>query len=1017
MKITSLRPFFRRGPFSWLGFFAPFAVAICLLAAASSGQAQTTGNLSGISDQVPDLQQLLGRQGNGNSSTGNSDSTNFLTPVQNNPAVAGLPQPPSRLEQIMSAQAGTRLELFGYREMGSGRIITIPQTGAVQDDYILGPGDQIVVALRGQENSQLTATVDRNGQLVLPRLSPIPAAGRNFGSFRQDVETAVHRAYVATDAFVSIARVRQISVLVSGEVNVPGSRLVTGLSSVADALLLSGGVKKTGSLRSIRLLRAGHSYTIDLYSELTSNGGGSGSMRLTDGDRIVVPALGSTVAVAGLVRLPGIYELPSGQQGMSVRNLLKLAGGEEVRGRYRLSLMRIDSQGRSVMAPVTDQAEPIHDSEILFLQIGADQTTGRATLSGGTGLAGAYPVASGSSLAEILRAPGALGESPYTLFGIIVRKDPRTLLRHLIAFTPVAVLSGTENEQIQSDDTIRPLTVSETSLLSNVVRAYLEKLAADQNALRNPLMDQGLLNAPPGLPTAALPLTAALPAGIPASAIPASAANLIPPAPTLPVSKVDELSFALSDLINAPSDVQRADILSLMDLRAPGTLASGSAESLAEQQDQLGEQPLTPQAIRDQAGAAQALAAANVASAAGAKSSDLSENMQPVTKPAMAPAQNFQDIGLNADRYAANREIKTFGELSRQLNIDPLVLINFLIEHRARLDGAVRGPGSYFVGPSVELADLVQAAGGTVDWADDSGVELITTAVDHRTGQAATRRETLPLGSGQLASYMVHPHDTLRFNPAFTDVGIGAVTVQGEVRAAGSYPITRGEHLSDLLARAGGLTNTAYPNGTVFLRKSAAQAEHDGYVRDAAEIQNELVEALTRIGNDKIDPSSFAALQVFVNELRNQKAVGRIAIEADPSVLAAKPELDPLLEAGDLVYIPQRPSTVSVLGQVAQPGSFPYRAGRSVQDYIDLAGGYSAISDDSMTFIVLPNGSARKVEKSWLSFNVDALPPGSTIVVPRDVTPLNTRQLILDISSIFSQFAVSIASMAVLAKQ
>src|ERR1019366_9313479 len=225
-------------------------------------------------------------------------------------------------------------------------------------------------------------------------------------------------------------------------------------------------------------------------------------------------------------------------------------------------------------------------------------------------------------------------------------------------------------------------------------------------------------------------------------------------------------------------------------------------------------------------------------------------------------------------------------------------------------DGAVRGPGSYFVGPNVALNDLVQAAGGTISWADESGVELITTAVDHQTGKAATRRQTLPLRQATLASYTVRPRDTLHFNQIFTDVGIGAATVQGEVRLAGSYPIMRGEHLSDLLTRAGGGTNTAYPYRTVFLRKSAAAAEHEGYIRDAAEIENQLVVAMTHIGNDKIDPGTFASLQTFVSELRTQKAVGRVSITADPSILASKPELDPLLEAGDVVYIPQRPNTI-----------------------------------------------------------------------------------------------------------
>ena len=100
----------------------------------------------------------------------------------------------------------------------------------MQDDYVLGPGDQVIVSLRGQENSEFRVNVDRNGQVSIPRLSPIGATGRTLGSFRQDVEAAVHRAYVATEAFVSIGNVRQISVFVSGEVDNPGQRLVSGLS-------------------------------------------------------------------------------------------------------------------------------------------------------------------------------------------------------------------------------------------------------------------------------------------------------------------------------------------------------------------------------------------------------------------------------------------------------------------------------------------------------------------------------------------------------------------------------------------------------------------------------------------------------------------------------------------------------------------------------------------------------------------------------------------------------------------
>ena len=260
-----------RGFFRKAAFFLPFLIALGVAAASQPGQAQSIPGVS--TDTLNQLRQQFGGQGAGHRGTTDlTGSGQNSIIIQAQPALNGPPLPTSRLEQIMSARAGARLEQFGYDQLGRGRTISMAQTGAVADDYVVGPGDQIVVSLRGQENSELRAEVNRNGQIVLPRLAPLAASGRTFGNFRQDLEAAVHRAYVATDASVSVSRVRQISVLVSGEVNVPGQRILTGLSSAVDAILISGGVKKTGSLRSIRIQRGGKEYTVDLYSVLTGSG-------------------------------------------------------------------------------------------------------------------------------------------------------------------------------------------------------------------------------------------------------------------------------------------------------------------------------------------------------------------------------------------------------------------------------------------------------------------------------------------------------------------------------------------------------------------------------------------------------------------------------------------------------------------------------------------------------------------------------------------------------------------------
>ena len=129
-------------------------------------------------------------------------------------------------------------------------------------------------------------------------------------------------------------------------------------------------------------------------------------------------------------------------------------------------------------------------------------------------------------------------------------------------------------------------------------------------------------------------------------------------------------------------------------------------------------------------------------------------------------------------------------------------------------------------------------------------------------------------------------------------------------------------------------------------------------------------------------------------------------------MLAANPQLDPLLEAGDVVFIPQRPSTITVLGGVLQPGGYN-TAGMKVAE-LSRRRGLAPFSDDDLTFIVLPDGSAPELRPRGLV----TMPHTARAVhvVPRDLAPL-TRQIILDITGIMSSLAVTVASLAILAKQ
>lgn len=950
----------------------------------------------------PQMQQMLGGRSGGLGLGGlgaqAADDTNTTVLLQPVPQPSR-PLPRSAVEQILSDRAGVQLTQFGYREMGVARPVLLPQSGGVQENYVLGPGDEIVVTLRGQEAGEFRTFVDRNGRVILPKLSPINVAGRTFSDFQEDLTAAVQRSYVATQAFVTLGRVRQIRVTVGGEVNNPGLRVMTGLASAVDAIFISQGIKKTGSLRNIQILRNGQRIRVDLYGILRGTPGAQTPL-LTDGDRLIVTPLGPTVAVAGPVRLPGIYELAPGQSGMTAAALVTLAGGYTVRGRYDLSLIGLTADGRTQLTDVPSDKSLVRDSDVLIVRATAEQTVGRATLQAGSSNAfsGTYPTQV-TRLSAMLRAPGVLGDDPYPLFAIISRRDATTLLRTLIPVTPAAVLSGRQDFTLQSDDIVRTLTRTEAVNLINAINWFEGRRQRQDDRIQRD-GQAPLLGKPEDLP----PMQPRIrdrkgrERDESGALVGASDAEMA----------ADELLTEYNDTYVRTRD---GNLLGADEFYVGGAYDDGSGYSVGADfstgtddtgynadaaltggTGNIGAGTYMP-GVKPSGGGASASASPGAASGVP---------VAPATLVRPDPAARYR------------RELRRVQRIADMLKVEPAVVANFLADHLVTLDGAVRGPGKYFVGPDLPLGTLVQAAGGTVNWSDKTGVERVSTVVDATTGQARTATQMLDLTQAQFATAVVRPRDHYRF-PQATVATVGSITLKGEVRRPGVYSIVRGERLSDLLVRAGGLTSIAYPYGAVFLRKSVAAREHEGFQRAARELESQLTVSMTR-RSTLTNSLTYEGIRSLVSDLRNQQALGRISVIADPAVLATRPQIDPLVENGDVLFIPQRPATVTVLGEVMNSTSFPSEPNMSVQDYVDRAGGYSRFADDSLTFVVLPDGTARQVEKSWFKLGRDSIPPGSTIVVPKDINPFDFRQLLVDSSQILGQLAIAAASLAVLSK-
>lgn len=217
------------------------------------------------------------------------------------------------------------LEPFGYDLFAGVPSTFAPATDIpVPPEYKIGPGDTIDVQLFGKENRQYSLVVNRDGTINFPNIGPINVIGLDFQELKQQLLDKVADSLIGTSAAISMGALRSIRIFVLGDARRPGSYTVSGLSTITNALFLSGGVNEIGSLRTIQLKRDGQIIqTLDLY-DLLIDGDTSDDARLQSGDVIFIPPIGPTVGVGGLVKRPAIYEMKTER---TAKELVDLAGG------------------------------------------------------------------------------------------------------------------------------------------------------------------------------------------------------------------------------------------------------------------------------------------------------------------------------------------------------------------------------------------------------------------------------------------------------------------------------------------------------------------------------------------------------------------------------------------------------------------------------------------------------------------------------------------------------------------
>jgi len=237
-------------------------------------------------------------------------------------------RPVSLEEEILQQRVQSKLTLFGY-DMFAGVSTTFAPISdmPVPYDYVIGPGDTFTVQAFAATNVQYNLTVTREGMLLIPDAGAVTVSGLTFEEAKLAISEAIETKRIGIKTIVTLSEFRSIQIMLVGEVSKPGSYSVSGFSTLINALVSSGGVKRTGSLRNIQVKRHGKLITtLDLYA-LLLQGDDSANIYLRQGDLIFVPPVGPTVGIAGEVLRPAIYEISqenNAEQILALTWLLKI---------------------------------------------------------------------------------------------------------------------------------------------------------------------------------------------------------------------------------------------------------------------------------------------------------------------------------------------------------------------------------------------------------------------------------------------------------------------------------------------------------------------------------------------------------------------------------------------------------------------------------------------------------------------------------------------------------------------
>ena len=369
-------------------------------------------------------------------------------------------------------------------------------------------------------------------------------------------------------------------------------------------------------------------------------------------------------------------------------------------------------------------------------------------------------------------------------------------------------------------------------------------------------------------------------------------------------------------------------------------------------------------------------------------------------------------------------------------DLDRVLIMNaydYVDRYTVTIKGKVNRPNDYPYAANMTIKDLILSGGNVMESAYLEKAELVRYEIVQ-----GKRVETALIDFDVRKALEGEPTHNLRLKP-FDVVNIKeipewkekrTVTITGEVYFPGNYQIRREERLSDIIKRAGGVTENAYLRGAVFTRESIKGVQQERINDMIKQLEIEAAQYASSEAQATLSPADVAAQGQFVAaqralvaKMREAKATGRVVISLLPPSVMQDASLDMVLENADSLHIPRNPNTLNVLGAVYNPSALIFEESRpELGYYLKKTGGPTENAEADKMYVVRADGTVfAKTETGWFntrwsdedkrweigsSFEDMRLHPGDTVLVPQKIIKPSFMKDVKDITTILYQIAV-----------